>query len=211
MHDFLVQAFSMLFVTVDPVGLVPVFIGLTARASPAQRRSMALRAVALATGILLLFAWAGPALLAALGVGIPALRIAGGALLFLLALDMILVREDGLRSTTAPEQAEARKAEDISVFPLAIPLIAGPGALTSIVLLMGQAEGDPVRIATVLGMLLAVLLLCAATLTFADLLSRVLGVTGANVVGRVLGLLLAALAAQFIIDGLRGAGLVAAG
>lgn len=206
--EFSVQAFAMLVVVIDPVGMSPIYLGLTHGAQPAERRRMAVRGVLLAAAILLVFALAGQSLLEALGVSLSAFRIAGGILLFLLAVDMLLVRPSGLRSTTGEEREEASHFEDISVFPLAIPMLAGPGAMTSIVLLMGRAGGDPVRIGLLLGVLVVVLLLTLAALLLAGFLSRVLGVTGSNVIGRVLGIVLAALAVQFILDGLAGAGVI---
>lgn len=206
--EFSVQAFAMLVVVIDPVGMSPIYLGLTHGAQPAERRRMAVRGVLLAAAILLVFALAGQSLLEALGVSLSAFRIAGGILLFLLAVDMLLVRPSGLRSTTGEEREEASHFEDISVFPLAIPMLAGPGAMTSIVLLMGRAGGDPVRIGLLLGVLAVVLLLTLAALLLAGFLSRVLGVTGSNVIGRVLGIVLAALAVQFILDGLAGAGVI---
>ena len=208
MLDFLITSFITLVVVIDPVGIAPLFIGLSPRASRAQRRSMAMRAVLIAAIVLYVFAAGGMWLLGALGVSLAAFRIAGGLLLFLLAVDMILARATGLRSTTGEEDEEARHHQDISVFPLAIPLLAGPGAMTSLVLLMARTEGDPLRMWSVLGMLAVVLLLCLLTLLGANQVTRLLGLTGANVVGRVLGIILAALAVQFVLDGLAGAGLI---
>ena len=206
--EFSVQAFATLVVVIDPIGMSPIYLGLTLTAQPAMRRRMAVRGVLLAAVILLVFALAGQSLLAALGVSLSAFRIAGGMLLFLLSVDMLLARPSGLRSTTGEEQEEASHFEDISVFPLAIPLLAGPGAMTSIVLLMGRAAGDPVKIGLLLGVLTVVLLLTLAALLLAGPLSRVLGVTGSNVISRVLGIVLAALAVQFVLDGLAGAGIM---
>ena len=140
--------------------------------------------------------------MSALGIGLPAVRIAGGVLLMLLAIDMVLARPSGMRTMTAPESAEAGQRHDISVFPLAIPLIAGPGAITMVILFMGQTEGDPLRQLAFLCVLVAMLLLSLLVLLFAVEVTRVLGVTGINVLNRVLGILLAALACQFILDGL---------
>jgi multiple antibiotic resistance protein len=173
---------------------------------------MAIRATVIATIVLVFFAVAGNAMLAHLGVGLPAFRIAGGVLLFLLAVDMVFARQSGLRSATASEQAEAEHRADISVFPLGIPLIAGPGAMTTVLLLTSGHLNDTSLMLGYLGVLLAVLTLTAALLLMAPWLMRLLGETGANVVSRVLGLVLAALAVQLVIDGavasLRGAGVV---
>jgi multiple antibiotic resistance protein len=172
---------------------------------------MAWRGVLLAAGILYAFALLGTPLLEALGVTLAAFRIAGGVLLFLLAVDMILVRATGLRSATGEEQREAMDLEDISVFPLAIPLIAGPGAMTSLVLLMGRTTDDPARTAALLAVLAAVLACSLLALLFAVRLTALLGTTGTNVVARVLGIVLAALAVQYVMDGLQAVGLVPAG
>lgn len=206
MMDFLFNAFITLFVVIDPVGVAAAFVPLTAGLGIVQRRATARRGVLIAGGILLAFALGGGRFLAALGIGLPAFRIAGGILLFFLAIEMILVRQASER-TTPREQAEAEAREDISVFPLAIPLIAGPGAITSTVLLMGHGWDDPWRSLGLLGVGIVVLGLTYLSLVAAARLFRLLGVTGANVVGRVLGIVLAALAVQFVLDGLRGAGL----
>ncbi|MEE8435774.1 MAG: MarC family protein [bacterium] len=211
MEELIVTAFTTLLVVIDPVGVAPIFMGLTLRADARNRRLMALRGVLLAAAILVVFAFIGHRLLTVLGVGLPAFRIAGGALLFLLAVDMLLARPSGLRSTTGEEDEEARHVEDISVFPLAIPLLAGPGAMTSIVLLMGRTGEDPWRVAALLGVLAGVLALTLVALLFAGVLARVLGRTGANVISRVLGIVLAALAVQFMLDGLAGAGMIPGG
>lgn len=192
-----------LLVTIDPLGVAPMFAGLTADHTPEERRRIALRGVAIAAGVLLGFALGGELLLGALGIELAAFRIAGGVLLLLLSIDMLMVRHSGLRSTTASEEAESGQRADISVFPIAIPLTAGPGAMTSVVLLMSEARGDPARQALVLGELGLVLLLTLGCFLGAGRLMKVLGITGVNVVTRVSGLLLAALAIQFGIDGVR--------
>lgn len=201
----LIYAFVTFFVIIDPVGTAALFAVMTHHMAEAQRRRVALRATLLATAILLLFAAGGDALLAALGIGLPAFRIAGGILLFLLATDMVFARHSGLRGVTSVEDQEAGRREDLTVFPLAFPLIAGPGAMTSTMLLMGRAQGDAMAAASVVGVLLAVLLILLMLLLAAPWVLRVLGVTGANVVSRILGIILAALAVQFVLDGLREA------
>jgi MarC family membrane protein len=193
-------SFVTLFVIIDPIGSAAIFAALTRGATAAFRRRMASRGTAIAGALILVFAFGGAALLRALGITLPAFRIAGGVLLFLLAVDMVFARPSGIRSPTAPEEAEAGQRADISVFPLAFPLLAGPGALTSIVLLMGRAQG-PVAAAGVIAALLAVMLLTLLLLRAAPQVLRLLGVTGANVVSRVLGIILAALAAQLVLDG----------
>ncbi|WP_142848286.1 MarC family protein [Telmatospirillum sp. J64-1] len=198
----LLYNFTAFFIIIDPVGTAAIFAVMTHGQTNHQRRSMALRATLLASVILFVFAFIGEPLLTALGIGLPAFRVAGGVLLFLLAVDMVFARQSGLRSVTDTEDREAVRREDITVFPLAFPLIAGPGAMTSVVLLMGEAAGRPLPTAGVLGVLGAVLLLLLILLLVATRVLRVLGQTGANVISRLLGVLLAALAVQFIFDGL---------
>lgn len=191
----------VVFVVIDPPGLAAMFAALTRGGDTTYRRRMAVKATLLASGILLVFALIGSRLLDALGVSVPAFKIAGGVLLFLVAIDMVFARQSGLRSATVREQEEARFKEDISVFPLAFPLIAGPGALTTVILLAGNARGHPVEFVAVLVAFAIVLALAFAALLASGLMMRVLGVTGSNVLGRLLGVVLAAMAAQFIIDG----------
>jgi multiple antibiotic resistance protein len=195
-------SFIALFVILDPVGTAALFVGLTRGLTEPASRRVAVRGVVIAGLLLLFFAFAGNALLAALDIGLPAFRIAGGVLLFLLAIDMVFARESGWRSLTAKESAEAADPNhDISVFPLAIPLIAGPGGLTTMVLLMGRAGADPLARAAVILVLVLVLAIALALLLTATRVVRLLGTTGVNVISRVLGVLLAAVAAQLILDG----------
>lgn len=201
MVDLVLTAAVAFFVTIDPLGIGPIFVALTRGADARHRRLMAIRGVAVAAAILLVFALVGEPLLEALGIGLPAFRLAGGILL-LLAIDMVFARPSGLRSTTAGEEAEAALREDISVFPLAIPLIAGPGAMTTLLLLLGRVEGDLMAQLVVLAVLGATLAVTLGVLMVAAQVTRMMGVTGINVVHRVLGILLAALACQFILDGL---------
>ncbi len=198
----LLAVFVAFFVVVDPIATAPLFASLTAAHPAAERARTARRGVLVAAGVLLLFALAGAWLLGTLGIGLSAFRIAGGLLLFLLSVDMIMVRQTGLRATTPVEDEEARERADVSVFPLAIPLIAGPGAMTTVVLLMGAARGSLARQAEVLCVLAAVLVLTFACLRGAARLARLLGITGINVVTRVSGLVTAALAVQFVLDGI---------
>lgn len=190
-----------LLVTIDPIGTAPMFVGLTAGHTSAERRRVALRGVAIAAGVLLGFALVGELLLGALGIELAAFRIAGGVLLLLLSIDMVMVRHSGLRTTTESEEQESGQRADISVFPLAIPLVAGPGAMTSVVLLMSEAGGALAPSLVVLCELALVLTLTLVCFLSAGKLMKVLGITGVNVVTRVAGLLLAALAVQFGIDG----------
>jgi len=196
----LFNMFLALLVVVDPMGLAPVFAGLTGGYSDAEKRQIALRAVGIGSATLLVFALVGNALLEALGIGLPAFRIAGGVLLFLTALDMIFARPSGVRTKTVSGSKPANDGHDIAVFPLAIPLIAGPGAITTILLYTGDKSF--VGMLPILGVLFCVLALVLVALLFTTRIMRVFGETGANVLARVLGVLLAALAVQFIVDGL---------
>jgi multiple antibiotic resistance protein len=197
--EFGVSALLTLFVVIDPVGLVPVFLSLASARSASAQAGIARRAVLVAGTVLLSFAVAGGPVLAYLGISFSALRIAGGILLFRIAVDMVFAQ---FRRETPEEEAEARAKEDISVFPLAIPLIAGPGALASILILGSEARGEPSLFALVLAAAAAVLLVAYLFLRVATRLGRLLGQTGINVVTRVLGLILAALAVQYVADGL---------
>lgn len=202
MPELLLTAFVTFFVVVDPIGLAPIFAGLTSHVEPGARKGIALRGVAIAAGILILFAFSGETLLDLLGIGLPAFRIAGGLLLMLLAVDMVMARHSGISATTPEEAREAARSEDVAVFPLAIPLIAGPGALTSILLLMGEAGKNLTLQFAVVGVMLLVLVLTLACLLLTTQIMRVLGVTGTNVVTRVFGIITAALGVQFVVDGL---------
>jgi multiple antibiotic resistance protein len=197
----LVNTFVVFFVVLDPVGMVPVFWALAHRGTPVYRRRMAVWGVGLAAMILVLFAFVGRAFLAAMGIGVPAFRIAGGILLFLLSIDMIFARQSGLRSTTEREQAEAEHRADISVFPLAFPLIAGPGAMTTVLLFAGQPGG--LAFAATMAVMGVVLALLLVALLASEYLMRLLGETGANVFSRILGLVLAALSVQYVVDGIQ--------
>jgi len=197
----LINLFVLFLVVVDPVGNAPVFAGLVRGGDRDYRRRMAVKGVAIALAILLGFAFIGDRLLQAMHITVPAFKIAGGLLLFLVALDMVFARHSGLRSTTASEAEEARHRADISVFPLAFPLLAGPAALTTILLTVGEARGAPVLFVAMIAVLVVVMLVTLACLLTAGWLMRVMGETGANVVDRLLGVLLAALAAQYVVDG----------
>lgn len=205
MFQTLAYSFIALIVIIDPVGTTTIFSALTRDMGAVQQRDIAVRAVTIAGVTMLIFAFAGDLLLRALGIGMPAFRIAGGVLLFLIAIDMLFARQLGLRSLTPGEQSEANRANDITVFPLAIPLIAGPGALTTMVLLMGRAGGSIAAQAGLVAVVLLVLGLTLGLLLLAAGVVRVLGLTGINVVSRVSGILLAAVAAQLVLDGVRAA------
>lgn len=198
--------FVVFFVVVEPVSLIPLYTGLTAGASAGYKRRMALKAVSIAAVILLLFALGGAAFLKLMGISLEAFRIFGGLLLFLIALEMVFARESGSR-TSSSEAAENRRRADISVFPLAFPFIAGPGALATILLWFGPLHlgTDLTVFALYFAAVLLVLASALVLMLLADPFMRVVGVTGANVASRLLGVVLGALAVQFVIDGLRQA------
>ena len=200
MPEFL-NFFVVLIIVLDPIGVAWLFAAITHHDSPAQRRVMAIRGVALASVILYLFFFAGDAVLHWMGISLPAFRIAGGILLFLLSLEMVFARQSGLRSTTRGEQNEAEHKQDVSVFPLAFPLLAGPGAITTIILMAAQVQTITERLVYI-AVILSVCLLTLVTLLLSQRLSSLLGQTGSNVVSRLLGLLLSALAVQFVLDGI---------
>jgi multiple antibiotic resistance protein len=201
-------ALATFFTTIGPLDIAAVFAALTSSATSAERRSYAIRGVLIASIILGLFALSGDFLLASFGISMPALRTAGGVLLLLMAIDMVFARPSGAITTTSEENAEARLKHDISVFPLATPLIAGPGTMGAVILLMADAEDDFVRQAAVLFALLTMMLFTLFALLSAGQIHRVLGVTGIHVVMRISGILLAALAVQFIFDGIAQSGLL---
>jgi len=195
----LIPAFVTLFVVIDPIGLAPLFVALTKGADAGHRRAIALRAVAIAAVLLTLFGLLGEQVLGFLGISMPAFRIAGGLLLFLTALDMLFER----RTQRRKDQSETGldPSDDPSVFPLATPLIAGPGAMAAMILLAGQTASLMELLAVHLVMV-AVLVVVFALFLASGLLERALKETGINVLTRLLGMLLAALAVQFVLDGL---------
>lgn len=208
---FLLTVFTTLIVILDPIALAPLFIPLTAGMNSARRRQIAIRACLTAAGILTVFALIGDGLLRLTGISIPAFRVAGGVLLFLTALDMLFERRTRRRENKIDETThdpEHREQDDPSVFPLGIPLIAGPGAIASMILLVSQGGGDWGAFFVVEAIMLGVMLLCYLSLLAAGSVERMLGRTGTLVVTRLLGMLLAALAVQFMIDGIKGSGLL---
>lgn len=202
MIEIVLSVFVTLFVVLDPPGMAPIFAGLTERETDVHRRRIALRGTLTAGGILIVFAFVGEWLLRMLGVTIESFKIAGGLLLFLVAVDMLFAHETPLRRTTPGEQEEASQRPDISVFPLAIPLIAGPGAMTTVLLLMQQAAGEVLVQVMVVAILVVVMALVLLSLLLSVRMVRLIGVTGTNVITRVLGLILGALAVQYVVDGI---------
>ncbi len=202
--EFLISALVTLLVVVDPIGLVPTYLAVTGDLPAAARRTVALRACLIAAAILAGSALAGDWLLRTLSITLPAFRIAGGLLLFSIASEMVFGVRIARQSKAAEDVIEDH-VRNIAAFPLAIPLMAGPGAITATVLLAGRAGGDPLRLGLLLGVIAIVLALCLLTFVLAARFGRLLGTTGNIVLSRLLGVLLAALAVQFVIDGLRAA------
>lgn len=207
MFELFVSAFITLFVVIDPPGCAPIYAGLTADASSAQRRSMAIRACVIALLILLVFALFGERLLGALHIELDSFRIAGGIMLFAIAIDMVFEKRTERRQDRADkvlaQRDETHEVEDVAVFPMAMPMLAGPGAIASIMLLMARAEGVE-ETAAILAALGVVMALTLVALLAAAPIMRLFGQEFESVVTRLLGVVLAALAAQFVIDGLRG-------
>lgn len=195
------NSFVVLFIVLDPVGVAWLFAALTVNDTPAQKRKMVFRGVLLAALIMYVFFFAGDLLLSWMGISLPAFRIAGGILLFLLSLEMVFARQSGLRSTTRGEQDEAERKPDISVFPLAFPLLAGPGALTTIILMTGQVQTVKDQL-TYSVVIFSACLVTLVILLLSQKITNLLGQTGSNVISRLLGLLLSALAVQFVLDGI---------
>ena len=202
MIELYISALMTFFVVIDPPGCAPIYAGLSAGATAANRRAMAIRAVMVAACILLVFALVGEALLRALGISLASFRIAGGIMLFLIALEMVFEKRTQRREDRAAKVAGDPDAEDVSIFPMAMPMIAGPGSIASVMLLMGRNEGLQ-RSAVVLAALATILLLTLVALLAAGPIMRFLGAKIEAVITRLLGVLLAALAVQFVIDGLQ--------
>jgi len=201
MIELFVSAFVTFFVVIDPPGCAPIFAGLTRDCPPAERRMMAVRSVLVASGILLFFGLLGEDLLRHLGISLAAFRIAGGIMLFLIALEMVFERRTQRRESRAQEVEADPEHEDVSVFPMAIPMIAGPGSIASVMLLMARSDGLAQSL-TVLAALASILLLTMLSLLAAGTLMRLLGNKMEAMLTRLLGVILAALAAQFVIDGI---------
>ncbi|MFD1105945.1 MarC family protein [Sphingobium olei] len=202
MMALFLSAFVTLFVVIDPPGCAPIYASLTTGASQAQRRAMAIRAVGIATAILLIFALWGKQLLGVLGIQLDSFRIAGGVMLFIIAMDMVFEKRTQRREDRAQKIAETPEVEDVSVFPMAMPMIAGPGSIATVMLLMSRADGFAER-GAVLGAVMLTLVLMLGSLLAAGPIMALLGAKIEAVITRLLGVLLAALAAQFVIDGIK--------
>ncbi len=201
MIELFTTAFVTLLVIIDPPGCAPIFASLTSGTDAAHRRRMAIRSTAVAWCILVFFALLGEPLLSTLGISLSAFRLAGGIMLFIIALEMVFEKRTERREERAKEIEGTPEAEDISVFPMAIPMIAGPGSIASVMLLTARAEGLTEG-AIVLGAMTAVMLLTLAALLAAGPLMRLIGAKLEAMITRILGVILAALAAQFVLDGL---------
>ncbi|MVA55693.1 MarC family protein [Agrobacterium vitis] len=202
--ELLLNAFTTLLVTLDPPGLAPLFLGLTRGMTRQQRKHVALRGAAIAFGILAVFAVFGASILEALGISIGAFRIAGGLMLFAIAFEMIFEKRQERKEKTSENAITRDHMHNIAVFPLALPLIAGPGAISATILLAGALPGPVERteLILVIGLCIGVVLLA---LVIADRLDRFLGVTGRAILTRLLGVILAALSVQFVVDGIKSA------
>ncbi|BCH59511.1 UPF0056 inner membrane protein [Agrobacterium vitis] len=202
--ELLLNAFTTLLVTLDPPGLAPLFLGLTRGMTRHQRKQVALRGAAIAFGILVVFAVFGASILEALGISIGAFRIAGGLMLFVIAFEMIFEKRQERKEKTSEDAITRDHMHNIAVFPLALPLIAGPGAISATILLAGALPGPVERteLILVIGLCIGVVLLA---LVIADRLDRFLGVTGRAILTRLLGVILAALSVQFVVDGIKSA------
>ncbi|GAA6135887.1 MarC family protein [Oceaniserpentilla sp. 4NH20-0058] len=202
MLEVFIVAFTTFFATVGPLDVAAVFAAMTLGTKRSKAISMAMRGTFIACCILLGFALGGKVILSALGISLAALKVAGGILLLLIAIDMVFARTSGVSNTTDEETDEANSKNDISVFPLATPLLAGPGAMGAAILLSTQQSHDPWRQAMVIAAIFSIMGLSLCLLLLATQVQRVLGVTGMHVISRVFGVLLAALAVQFMFDGI---------
>ena len=208
MFESAIVAITTFFATIGPLDVAMVFAALTANETVQHKRTMAFRGILVATIILVVFALVGDKLLAVLGISLAAMRFAGGILLLLIAIEMVFARTSGVLSTTEEESREAVLKKDISIFPLATPLIAGPGAIGAAILLTANQEGDITGIVIVISSLLAVLLFTLGILLVAGKVQHLLGVIGMQVVTRIMGILLASLSVQFMFDGIRQSGIL---
>ena len=200
--DFLISAFVTLVIVLDPIGLAPTFVAITHGMPRSARRQVAIRASLIAASVLAGTALVGDKLLATVGISLPAFRIAGGLLLFSIASEMVFGVRIQRQSATA-EQALEERVRNIAAFPLAIPLMAGPGAITAVVLLSGRAAGQPALLGGLIAVAVLVVALCLVVFLAASRIEKILGITGNVVLSRLLGVLLAALAVQFVVDGVR--------
>lgn len=208
--EALLNAFTTLLVTTDPPGLAPIFLGLTVGMTRAQRFQTALRGTLIAFAILAVFAMTGAGVLSVLGISLPAFRIAGGLLLFVIAFEMIFEKRQERKEKTSETAITKDHIHNLAVFPLAIPLISGPGSISATILLAGNFQA-PLDRAQLIVVIAAVFIIIFAALVIADRIDRILGQTGRAILTRLLGVLLSALSVQFVIDGLRATMAIYAG
>jgi multiple antibiotic resistance protein len=206
LFDFVKTAFATLLVTLDPPGLAPIFIGLTLGMSPSEKWQVALRGSLIAFAILAAFALGGADVMKALGISMPAFRIAGGLMLFWIAFGMIFDLRPQRKETLAADAITIDHIRNVAAFPLAIPLMAGPGAITATILLAGRAGSDLTALAALMTIIAITMALCYLTFLASERVAKILGATGNIVLTRLLGVILAALAVQFVIDGVAGIG-----
>ena len=200
--DCFMTAFSVLIFIIDPPGLIPIYLGLTQRYTLSKKRKIALKAAVIGFSVLLLFAILGDFILDRLNISGPAFRIAGGILLLLTAIDMVVAHHLGFNVETSEPATDSQPKHDVAVFPLGIPLIAGPGSIVSIVMLMRQVDTHRLLEISIIAALLSVVVITYLFLLFSTSISRLIGTTGANVLTRIFGIILAALAIQYIINGI---------
>lgn len=203
LFDLAINSFITFFVIIDPIGLIGVFNGLAVGMTQRDKRRLAIRGVLVGSGILMLFALGGERILAALGISLPAFRAAGGALLFMLAIEMMFQRRIARRQEAAEHVPDEPQPEELGIFPLGIPLIAGPGAITSALLLTSRYKGAMVEQGIVIAAILAVLLVTLGTFLAAERLGRIIGPTIVAITTRLLGILLAAVAVEYVVVGVR--------
>ena len=203
MHEVALSAFVALFVIIDPIGNAPIFVALTQGTDTKHRRAMAIKGPFVAMLILTLFAWVGSDLLGILGISMPAFKIAGGLMLAVIAFEMVFEKRNQRKSKSAEQLIKVTDPDDISVCPIAIPMLAGPGSIATVMLLMGKHQDDLTSQFIVIGALAVVLATCLILYLLAGLVERFIGQTISNVITRLLGVILSALAVQFVTDGLR--------
>jgi multiple antibiotic resistance protein len=211
MLETALKSFTTFFATVGPIEAAALFATLTPKMAHAERQAIAMRATLIASTILAFFTLLGGPILNQLGVSIAALQTAGGVILLVIAIDMIFARPEGSIKLSAPEGAEAHSRDDVAVFPLATPLLAGPGAMSAGILLAANAHGEPLGLAVVAGALVAVMAITLILLVLANELNHVFGVTAQRVLIRVFGILLAAIAVQALFNGIAASGLIPSG
>lgn len=200
--DFIISIFITLMVTIDPLGMVPIFVSLTVSMTTRQKRTVALRSSFIALIVLTVFALFGEKVLGVLGITLPAFRTAGGLMLLWIGFEMVFEKREERKSATAERAISDKHVNDVAAFPLAIPLMAGPGAITATMLIAAKSHGDWVALGTLIGLIAVVLMLCSVVFILSGRIEHLIGETGRIVLSRLLGVILAALAVQYIADGI---------